>query len=194
MEAVDGPEQTLQILDRSVLLTGPYTLLLSGAAGKLQHLALSVTQLFSQLVARATTLGCVEEILAYQTGSTDAYRSSVKAGRISIDSAYMNRVSVTHGPAESRQQQIWTFASALYDYDPDYNPAGNYPCTNTRYNWPYQLPSFTQNKYFCDTGNTGSSVFGGNTYYTADPLWDGAGCGADSTCCQFNNPPQSSLP
>ena len=22
-----------------------------------------------------------------------------------------------------------------------------------------------------------------------DPLWDGAGCGATSTCCSFNTPP-----
>ena len=134
-------------------------------------------------------------ILAYQAGTTDAFRSSVSAGRTSIDSAYVEGVSVTHGPAGSRQH-IWTFASALHDNDPSYNPALNCPCTNTRYNWPYQLPSFIQNKYFCDTGNTGPSVSGGYTFYTADPLWDGAGCGADSTCCQFNNPPwfYSSLP
>ena len=31
-------------------------------------------------------------------------------------------------------------------------------------------------------------VGGGNTYYSDDPLWDGAGCWIDSTCCQFNNP------
>ena len=23
----------------------------------------------------------------------------------------------------------------------------------------------------------------------ADPLWDGQGCGSNSTCCTFNNPP-----
>ena len=34
------------------------------------------------------------------------------------------------------------------------------------------------------------------TYYSDDPLWDGAGCGEISTCCQFNNPPwfYSTLP
>ena len=32
-----------------------------------------------------------------------------------------------------------------------------------------------------------------NARYSDDPLWDGAGCGDSSTCCQFNNPP-SSLP
>ena len=27
------------------------------------------------------------------------------------------------------------------------------------------------------------------TFYSADPLWDGDGCGPTSTCCSFNTPP-----
>ena len=134
-------------------------------------------------------------ILAYQAGSTNAFYDSVSAGRTSIDFVYVDGVSVTHGPAGSRQH-IWTFAASLYDDNPSYSSASNCPCSNTRYNWPYQLPSFIQNNYFCDTGNTGPSHGRGNTYYSDDPLWDGAGCGENSTCCQFNNPPwfYSSLP
>ena len=133
-------------------------------------------------------------ILAYQVGSTDAFHSSVSLGRISIDSAYVDGVSVTHGPVGSRKH-IWTFAAALYDEDPSYQFNHNCFCTNTRYSWPYQLPSFIQNNYFCDTGNPGPQ-FSYSTYYSDDPLWDGAGCGEDSTCCQFNNPPwfYSTLP
>ena len=133
-------------------------------------------------------------ILAYQAGSTDAFHGSVSAGRASIDSAYVDGVSLTHGPAGSRQH-IWTFAAALYEEDPNYYPNHNCLCTNTRYNWPYRLPSFIQNNYFCDTGNPGPGMSGG-TYYSDDPLWDGAGCGENSTCCQFNNPPwfYSTLP
>ena len=26
-------------------------------------------------------------------------------------------------------------------------------------------------------------------FYVNDPLWDGAGCGPQNTCCSFNNPP-----
>ena len=26
-------------------------------------------------------------------------------------------------------------------------------------------------------------------FYSADPLWDGSGCGSTSSCCGFNNPP-----
>ena len=74
-------------------------------------------------------------------------------------------------------------------------PIYNCACTNTHYNWFYQLSSFIKNNYFCDTGNPGPGV-SGNTYYSDDPLWNGAGCGENSTCCQFNNPPwfYSSLP
>jgi hypothetical protein len=27
------------------------------------------------------------------------------------------------------------------------------------------------------------------SFYADDPLWDGQGCGPNSTCCTFNNPP-----
>ena len=134
-------------------------------------------------------------IHAYQAGSTDAFLGFLFDGRESIDSAYVDGVSVTHGPAGSRQH-IWTFAAALYDDDPHYCVHCSCPCTNTRYNWTYNIPSFIQNNYFCDTGNTGPGHGQGVTYFTDDPLWDGAGCGAESTCCQFNNPPwfYSTLP
>jgi hypothetical protein len=26
-------------------------------------------------------------------------------------------------------------------------------------------------------------------FYVEDPLWDGSGCGSNTTCCSFNNPP-----
>ena len=127
-------------------------------------------------------------ILAYPAGSTDAFFYSVISGITSIDSVYVDGVSVTHGPVGSRQH-IWTFAAARYDDTSSYSPPSNCLCTNTRYDWPYQLPSFIQNNYFCDSGNTGPSNGGGTIYYSDDPLWDGAGCGEDSTYCQFNNPP-----
>ena len=48
-------------------------------------------------------------------------------------------------------------------------------------------PLFVGNDYFCDTAiDTGIS---GGVFYNDDPLWDGAGCGPQSTCCSFNSPP-----
>ena len=40
--------------------------------------------------------------------------------------------------------------------------------------------------YFCDTGGSGRYAY---TFYSDDPLWDGAGCGPYNSCCSFNNPP-----
>ncbi len=62
-------------------------------------------------------------------------------------------------------------------------------------NWPYQVPPFINNDYFCDSGNPGPPVEY-NTVYNENPLWDGLGCGSDSTCCEFNSPPwfHASLP
>ncbi len=41
--------------------------------------------------------------------------------------------------------------------------------------------------YFCDTGSEHkASSFILNP---DDPLWDGAGCGSNSACCTFRNPP-----
>ena len=131
-------------------------------------------------------------ILAYQQGAPEAFFNSIGGGQTSVDSVYVDGISVTHGPVGSRQH-IWTFAAtrnASY-----YRSMYNCPCTNTRYNWPDQLPSFIQNNYFCDTGNPGPG-HNDTAYYTTDPLWDGAGCGPNNACCQFNNPPwfKSTLP
>ena len=133
-------------------------------------------------------------ILGYQKGTTDAFWNALHFSYTSIESAYVDGLLLTPGPVGSRQH-IWTFTAALYDDDPGYNAILNCPCTNTCHSWPYQLPSFIQDNYFCDTGNTGPG-HDSNAYYSDDPLWDGAGCGENSTCCQFNNPPwfHSSLP
>ena len=81
---------------------------------------------------------------------------------------------MTHGPAGSRQH-IWTFAAALDEQeDPYFNGLYNCPCTNASVTWPYQVPSFIGNDYFCDTGNRGPG-YSGDVYYSDDPLWDGEG-------------------
>ena len=133
-------------------------------------------------------------ILAYQKGTPDGFFNSLEKGRSSIDSAYIDGVSVTHGPMGSRQH-IWTFTATIYEESFDYRRNETCRCTNMRYNWPFQLPSFIRNNYFCDTGNPGPG-HDLNAYYSDDPLWDGAGCGENSTCCQFRNPPwfYSTLP
>ena len=71
-------------------------------------------------------------VFAYQRGSTDAFYNYISYGQTTIDSAYVDGVSITHGPASSRQH-IWTFAAALYEQDRRYKTQWNCACTNIQY-------------------------------------------------------------
>ena len=132
---------------------------------------------------------------AYQRGSTDAFDSSVRGifdvQNPGLEDPYLDGVSLTHGTAGSRQH-IWSFASAQYETDPliAERQFSVCPCTTSNIFWPFQVPSFVGNNYFCDTGNTGPG-FDFSTIYADDPLWDGEGCDSTSTstCCEFNHPP-----
>ena len=126
-------------------------------------------------------------ILAYQKGLAGAFFWAIQNNLDTIDTAYLDGVSLTHGPAETRQH-IWSFVGAYYEQDHSYDTRLTCPCTNTNIFWPHQVPSFINNDYFCDTGNPGPGL-SYTTYYTNDPLWDGEGCGSISTCCEFNSPP-----
>ena len=118
------------------------------------------------------------KIKAYQFGSTDAFGT----GTNNINTHYVDGVGLTHG---SPRQHIWTFAAARDETTS--SPQYKCPCTNRNVaNSATPPPSFVGNDYFCDTGSSGSNA---NIFYSVDPLWDGAGCGPQSTCCSFNNPP-----
>ena len=49
------------------------------------------------------------------------------------------------------------------------------------------VPPFVGQDYFCETGSR--NTYSERKFYEDDPLWNGQGCGAISTCCSFNNPP-----
>ena len=117
-------------------------------------------------------------IKGYQYNPTDAFQAYHDGDATTIDEAYVSGVSLTHG---SPRQHIWTFAagiSELSSLNPDICP-----CDTTR---DIHVPSFVGGDYFCESGanSGGSSGFHGD-----DPLWDGEGCSASSTCCSFNDPP-----
>ena len=124
------------------------------------------------------------KIRGYQVGSTDTFGNSGRGPNPTIEGNYVDGVSLTHGHP---RQHIWTFAAGLDELGASY-PQHNCPCTNT--NTTSQAtppPDFVDNDYFCDTGASGTFRY--STFYSADPLWDGAGCGPLNTCCSFNNPP-----
>ena len=117
-------------------------------------------------------------IIGYQIGTPDAYE--VSGG--SIDSYYMDGVSVTHG---SPRQHIWSFVAGLGERE-DFSQS-TCPCVVGSINGN-NIPSFVGRNYFCESGITSNPSMG-VFYPNGDPLWDGQGCGPTSSCCTFNSPP-----
>ena len=122
-------------------------------------------------------------IIAYQIGSPAAFYSALRLN-VSIDSWYLEGISLTHG---SPRQHIWSFAatpSETYQVTP--TDPSLCPCSNSAV--IYSTPLFVGNDYFCETANSQSCCPKG-TFFTNNLLWDGQGCGAASTCCSYNTPP-----
>ena len=118
-------------------------------------------------------------IIAYQDRYTSAFWTYHDGLVTTIDGPYVEGVSLTHG---SPRQHIWTFASGYNEFHPTYT--GVCPCDTTI---NITIPPFVGGDYLCESGwNAGPY---GYLFYPDDPLWDGDGCTANSTCCSFNNPP-----
>ena len=122
------------------------------------------------------------KIIGYQQGSPDAFGAYIHHGQRTIDSHYVDGISLTHGT--SPRKHVWTFVAALHEYNS--NPNNVCPCTNTRNSPPPAVPDFVGHDYFCDTGSENRYQ---NIFYGDDSLWDGAGCGQFNTCCSWNSPP-----
>ena len=122
-------------------------------------------------------------IIGYQYHSPNAFKSSV-TGNTTLDSWYVDGVSLTHGPPGTRTH-VWTFAIAYFETTA-YLP-WTCACMLSNYSeWSYTIPSFVGNNYFCATGSRDNP---GSNLLTDNPLWDGVGCTGSNTCCQFNQPP-----
>ena len=124
------------------------------------------------------------KVLAYQTGWGSAFYNSLILQQNSLELAYLNGVSLTHGPPGSRQH-IWSFVNGDHDWPILVGPA-LCPCSVINGNWYYQVPSFIGNDYFCESGNPGPRRIDGRFF--EDTLWDGLGCESPS-CCELNTPP-----
>ena len=121
-------------------------------------------------------------IKAYQWGGTVAFWSYHRGLRTTIDGAYVDGVSVTHG---SPQQHIWTFAAGLTEGNPTLTPVC--PCDASI---DIRVPPFVGEDYFCESGvNEAWNNSMHYTLYSTDTLWDGEDCLPSSTCCSQHNPP-----
>ena len=104
----------------------------------------------------------------------DAFRS------VSIDSAYVDGVSITYGTAP--RKHIWTYANG------NNLDTGNHncPCNNGSSAIP---PLYVGSDYYCETGNN-NNVEGSHMLYSNDTLWDGQQCpGVEAPCCTHPNMP-----
>ena len=122
------------------------------------------------------------KVIAIQKGITLAFWG----GGRSIDTNYVDGVSLTHGSPPNRHH-IWTFAAAVDENENDIWDSFRCPCSYTTKNVTGHVPNYVGDDYFCDSGTR--VIASQSEVYTEDPLWDGSGCGPTSSCCTFNSPP-----
>ena len=122
-------------------------------------------------------------MIGYQFSAPDAFATRTN----SIDSFYVDGVSLTYGPPGARQH-IWSFTAGFGEGT---TISTGCPCAD-RLSSLAQIPSFVGNDFFCESGNpnAGSAP---STLFSSDPLWDGQGC-ASPPCCELNYPPGVTAP
>ena len=116
-------------------------------------------------------------VIGYQYASPDAVdtRFISLSDHNNINTYYLDGVSITQG---SPRKHIWSLMAGVGDSSYD---AGNCPC-NSPPGRTQQIQSFVGNDYFCESGNPDYGWT--DKLYTADPLWDGKGCGfQEAGCC-----------
>ena len=105
----------------------------------------------------------------------DGFYASRSSSQPSLDEIYVDGISITSG---NSRKHVWTYAVGLSD---DYNyPQYNCPCA--KYPGP-DPPTFVGNHYYCESDNTGTYTNEHAKLYVEDPLWDGAGCPSENSCC-----------
>ena len=120
----------------------------------------------------------------YQKGSMDGFYPSAYAHTPlndytplitsrSLDGVYVDGISITSG---NPRKHVWTYAVGLSDDVQNKNV--NCPCAKYPGAGP---PTYVGYHYYCESGNIGS--FDASKLYSDDPLWDGAGCLPENSCC-----------
>ncbi len=119
-------------------------------------------------------------MIGYQYSTPDAFHPLSVNPSLTIDSYYVDGLSLTHGPPGAREH-IWTFAAGLTETDSPAETAC--PCIGRQS--LSLVPYYVGNDYFCESGNPGPSWT--DILYASDPLWDGQGC-ASPPCCELSYP------
>ena len=111
--------------------------------------------------------GVCGRLIGYQFGHPDGIR--VRMPNYTIDEVYVDGISITHG---SPRSHIWTFAASAS------NASAQCPCKGGANN-----PLFVGDNYYCESGFTGTNPNPPTVLYTSDPLWNGAECENEGSCC-----------
>ena len=119
------------------------------------------------------------QVIGYQLGSTDVFDNA----NHSIDSAYVDGVSITHGTPRSH---IWTYAAGSRDSPGSINDC---PCLVADGSFiPQTPPQYVGDDYYCESGNPSTySRFLNSLTDTSDLLWDGKQC--EGQCCSNGKSP-----
>ena len=115
----------------------------------------------------------------YQYGGTDAFNASIIEHYTSVDSNYVDGVSITYG--SNPRKHVWTYAVGTVSYKVRQCDC---PCNNGS---TYQAPSFVDSDYYCESGI--ATTWNG-TVFNNDLLWDGQQCTSlEGPCCAHSNMP-----
>ena len=106
---------------------------------------------------------CDGKVLGYPYHTLDAFIPQW-TGNKDIEDNYFDGISVTCGPAGSRQH-IFSLAATT-------NYGGICPCARDS-SYPNSQPDFVGDDYYCESGASGAD----------DILWDGEDCDTEADCC-----------
>ena len=149
--------------------------------GRTGSIAQCVSALFSTYGIRYRHV--CGRVIGFADESPDAFGHGVGQ---SIEGAYVDGVSLTHGLPGARQH-IWTFAAGLLETVSSIAPVYSCPCVSET-----ASPSYVGENYFCESGNSGSVW--PSVLHASDPLWDGQGCGNPPCCDLDSGPPGVTAP
>ena len=107
-------------------------------------------------------------VIAHIPECVDKFRHTDGFNSFSIDGTYVEGVSITHG---SPRSYIWTFVVEISEAGTEC------PCEGG----PSAL-AFVGDNYYCESEYNGTGNHP-SVLYTSDPLWDGAGCECEGSCC-----------
>ena len=114
-------------------------------------------------------------VAGYQDGAPDAFHGKSRT----IDSTYLDGVSITHGMP---RKHLWSYAVG--------GTSGNHrgddcPCNIGA---PDNVPTFVKNQWYCESGNPTAQFR--HIFFPDDVLWDGLKCNpVEKPCCSSPNLP-----